>query len=130
MYGLSLIASLVCASATRFLASATLRARSSGRPAGVPAPEPEGGVMPGVGFGVEPGVEEEAGEGMGTLVGVGFVGMGAAIPGVLCGAGPPGPPPKAVVLIAASLAAISARFWRMRSFAESWRNGQRWCCRM
>lgn len=115
MYGLSLIASLVCASATRFFASATRRARSSVTPAGVPDPDLEGGVAPGVGFGVEPGVEED-GDGIGNLAGCGLVGIGAAIPGVLCGAEPPDAPR---FFMAASLAAISARFCRMRSFAES-----------
>jgi len=49
MYGLSLIASLLCASATRRLASATLRTRSS-EMAGVPGLE-------------EAGAEEDAGVG-------------------------------------------------------------------
>jgi hypothetical protein len=115
MYGLSLKASLLCASATRFLASATRCARSSLTFAGVPDSDFECGVVPGVGLGVEPGLEDIAGDGIAALVGRGLVGIGAAIPCVLCGAGPL----RDEVFMAASLAAISARFWRMRSFAES-----------
>lgn len=103
-------ASLDCASATRRLASATLRASSSD--AG-PAPPPEAGV----------GAPEVPGEGVavfnttleGAVVGtMGTLGIGAATPevdrAVAAGPVPPGLP---MFFIAASLAAISARFWAM-----------------
>lgn len=108
-----MIESLVCASATRFLASATRRARSSVL-VEVLGPDLGGGVMPGVGFGVVTGVEDND-EGTGILDGKGFVGIGAAIPGGFCVTGLPEP----TFFIAASFAAISARFCRMRSFAAS-----------
>lgn len=92
MYGLSLTASLDWASDTRFFASATRRARSSDTLAGVPDSDFEGGVTPGVCFGVEPGVEDggDHPDGIATLAGTGFVGVGAAIPCAFCVAGPAG----------------------------------------
>lgn len=108
-----MIESLDCASATRFLASATRRARSSVLVEG-PDPDFGGGVVPGVGFGVATGVENDD-KGTGILDGRGFVGIGAAIPGDFCVS----EPPELTFFIAASFAAISARFCRMRSFGDN-----------
>lgn len=83
IYGLSLTASFVCASATRRLASATRRDKSSDTPGvpGVPGVDtPEGGVA-------RAGV-------------AGFEGAGKAAP-------------EALLFIAAIFAAISALFWAM-----------------
>lgn len=108
MYGLSLMASLLCASATRRFASATLRMRSS-EMAGVPAPEPDAGVGP----------LEMLGEGVllytaldGSDAGtIGTLGTGAASPGPGEGRDADGAAGNTFFLfMAASLAAISARF--------------------
>ena len=100
MYGLSLTANLVCASATRRFASATRRDKSSDV-AGVPGPE--GAAADAVRL-------ETDEEGVGTvgIAAAGFTGVGAASLGVIvCG---PVPTPNDAFRIAASLAAISARF--------------------
>jgi hypothetical protein len=83
MYGLSLTANLLCASATRRLAAATLRARSSFA---------DGELLVRM-------VGEDA-------LGNGFTGVGTAK--VLSGFG----------FIAATFAAISARFWAMSASAD------------
>lgn len=111
IYGLSLIASLLCASATRRLASATRRARSSG------VPEPDAGVagvgpLDTVGDGVTLDTTfdgRDAGR-MGTLS------VGAAIPVVALVAEAAG---TRGFFMAASLAAISARFWAIRSAPDN-----------
>lgn len=82
MYGLSLTALLLAASATRLLASATRFAMSSGT-------------------GTAPGAGERDGAGVGdALAGVGGADIVAGEP----------PTPAAAFFIAATLAAISARF--------------------
>jgi hypothetical protein len=88
MYGLSLTASLLCASATLRLASATRRAKSSA--AEGPGDED---VLPAVGLG----------SGTLTELGVG-----------------PEDVPKALFLMAATLAAISARFCAMTTSVDCW----------
>lgn len=105
MYGLSFTANLVCASATRRFASATRRDKSSDV-AGVPGPE--GAAADAVRL-------ETDGEGVVTvgIAAAGFTGVGAASLGVIfCG---PVPTPNEAFRIAASFAAISARFWAIRS---------------
>lgn len=101
MYGLSFTASLLCASATRRLASDTRRAISSVTIREPGAGDPVAGVGPldMVGEGVIPGVEIET---------AGFVGAGALI---VVG----GVQPSALVLKAANFAAISARFCNITS---------------
>lgn len=77
--------------------------------------EVEGGVIPFVSLGVELGVEDAGVGGMASLDGMGFVGTGATIAGVFCGAGPA----RFDFFMAASLAETSARFCMMRSLADS-----------
>jgi hypothetical protein len=105
MYGLSLTANLVCASATRRFASATRRAKSSGV-AGVPGPEgPAADVVR----------LEADGEGVETVGrgAAGFTGVGAANLGVIVGG--PVPTPNDTLRKEASFADISARFRAMSS---------------
>ena len=118
MYGLSLTASLICASATRRLASATRRTRSSGRAAGVADPEAGVGPLETVGDGLALNTTFEAAT-AGTM---GTLGTGAAratggraeVAPMLARAG-------LVFIIPASLAAISARFCATSSAGDSWR---------
>lgn len=101
MYGLSLTASLLCASATRRLASDTRRAISSD--AGNPgAGEPVAGVGP---LDIEGELASDAGKGTGNL------GTGALIEGPVH--------PNAAFFMLASLAATSARFCAIMSTFES-----------
>jgi len=102
MYGLSFTASLVCASATRRLASETRRAISS-IARGLPrAGDPVAGVGPLETVGEELAV-------VGGNIGTGTLG-GALMDGVH---------PNVEDFIAASLAAISALFWAMMSVFDS-----------
>jgi hypothetical protein len=107
MYGLSFTASLVCASATRRFASETRCAISSMARVLPGAGEPVAGVGP-----LETVGEELAVVGGSIETGT-LVGTGALIGGVH---------PNVEDFIAASLAAISARFCAMRSVLDSCEN--------
>jgi hypothetical protein len=107
MYGLSFTASLVCASATRRFASETRRAISSMARVLPGAGEPVAGVGPLETVGEELSV---VGGSIGTAA---LVGTGALMDGVH---------PNVEDFIAASLAAISARFCAMRSVLDSCEN--------
>lgn len=107
MYGLSLTASLLCASATRRFASATLLARSS-CVEGVPGAGDAAAVVEGV------GPLETVGDGEATTCGTGsegLTGTGAITIGGLI---------TVLFFIAASFAAISARFCAIRSAPVSY----------
>ena len=112
MYGLSFTASLVCASATRRFASETRRAISSIARALTGPGEAVAGVGPLETVGEEPTVMEDT---IGTAA---FVGTGALTGGVQ---------PNVEDFIAASLAAISARFCAIMSVLDTCDNHESLC---